>query len=381
MSSIACNNNGQGEAGPSTQTWIYKHAHGHVTGALIDRFQYTMKAAYTTGYGGPDKIQYSEDHPKTTLIADDHVLIRVAAASLNPIDGMRNRGFLKMLAPDKHPHIFGYDVSGVVEEVGLGVDEFKAGDRVYSRIGERQDGTMAEFVSVKSSLVARAPSNISLQDAAGIPLVGLTSMQAFEAGNLQRDQTIFISKGSGGIGTFAIQLAKNVYGAKVITTASSKKMDLLRQLGADQVINYRTTVFKNVVSDVDYALDVSNQPHAHVSITKKNGFVGSLNGTPSPETVEDTLSVKPGALVSSLLRSVAFVTTRCAWIYGVRYQAIVCRPSGKQLAIITEYIEAGKIKPVTDCVFDLKDAKEAVKKLEAGHATGKIIVCVDGGLK
>ena len=342
---------------------------------------FTVKAAYTTGYGGPDKVQYSEDHPKATLLGDDHVLIRVAAASLNPIDGMRNRGYLKMLAPDNHPHIFGYDVSGVIDEVGSSVTEFKAGDRVYSRIGERQDGTMASFVSVKASFVARAPTNISLQDAAGIPLVGLTVMQAFEAGNLQKDQTIFISKGSGGIGTFAIQLAKHVYGAKVITTASSKKTDLLKQLGADQVINYQTTVFKNVVSDVDFALDVSNQPHAHVSITKRNGFVGCLNGTPSPETVQETLDVKPGLLVSSLLRSVAFVSTRCARLYGVRYQAIVCRPSGKQLSIITEYIEAGKIKPVTDCVFDLKDAKEAVKKLEAGHATGKIIVCVDPDIK
>ncbi|KAG5362225.1 2-methylene-furan-3-one reductase [Yarrowia sp. C11] len=340
-----------------------------------------MKAAYTTGYGGPEKIKFSEDHPKTTLLSDDHVIIKVAAAALNPIDGMRNRGFLKMLAADKHPHIFGYDVSGIVEEVGPEVTEFKAGDRVYSRIGERQDGTMAEFVSVKASLVARAPSNVSLQDAAGIPLVGLTTMQAFEAGNLQKDQTIFISKGSGGIGTFAIQLAKNVYGAKVITTASEKKIDLLKQLGADQVINYKTTVFKNVVKDVDFALDVSNQPHAHVSITKKNGFVGTLNGTPSPETVEDTLGVKPGVLISSVIRSVAFVSSRCAWIYGVRFEPIVCRPSGKQLEIITEYIEAGKIKPVTDCVFDLKDAAEAVRKLEKGHATGKIIVSVDPELR
>lgn len=340
-----------------------------------------MKAAYTTGYGGPNKIVYSSNHPKATLLAPNHVIIRVAAISLNPIDGMRNRGFLKMLAPDKHPHIFGYDVSGIIEECGEEVIEFQKGDRVYSRIGENQDGTAAEFVSVLASLVARAPSNVSLQDAAGIPLVGLTVMQAFEAGNLHKDQTIFISKGAGGVGTFAIQLAKNVYGAKVITTASEKKIDLLKQLGADQVINYKNTTFKNVVSDVDFALDVSNQPHAHVSITKRNGFVACLNGTPSPETVEDTLNVKPGLFVSSLLRSVAFVSTRCAWLYRVNYQAVVCRPSGKQLEIITEYIEAGKIKPVTDCVFDLADAKEAVTKLEEGHATGKIILSVDESLK
>ncbi|KAG5363515.1 2-methylene-furan-3-one reductase [Yarrowia sp. B02] len=328
----------------------------------------TMRAAYTTGYGGPAKIEYSEKHPKATLLADDHVIIRVAAAALNPIDGMKNRGFLKMLAPDTHPHIFGYDVSGHVEEVGPDANEFKVGDRVYSRIGERQDGTLAEFVSVKASFVARAPSNISLQDAAGIPLVGLTTMQAYEAGNLHQDQTVFISKGSGGIGTFAIQLAKN-------------KIDLLTELGADKVINYQTTEFKNVVSDVDFALDASEQLHANVSITKKSGFVASLTGVPSPQTVEETLDVKPGFVMSVMLRSIAFVFTRCVWIKGVRYQAITCRPSGKQLAIITEYIEAEKIKPVTDCVFDLKDAQEAVKKLEEGHATGKILISVDPSLK
>lgn len=357
---------------------IYKHKNS--SSITVSTFT-TMKAAYTTGYGGPDKIQYSEDHPKATLAADDHVLIRVAAASLNPIDGMKNRGFLKMLAPDTHPHIFGYDVSGLIEEVGSSVTDFKAGDRVYSRIGERQNGTLASFVSVKASLVARAPTNISLQDAAGIPLVGLTTLQAFEAGNLQKDQTIFISKGSGGIGTFAIQLAKNVYGAKVITTASEKKIELLKQLGADQVVNYQTTDFKTVVSNVDFALDGSKQPRAHVAITKKNGFVGTLNGTPSPEEVEDTLGVKPGLLISSLLRTVGFAGSACARFGGVRYQAILCRPSGQQLATIAEYIEAGKIKPVTDSVFDLKDAKEAVEKLEAGRATGKIIVVVDSSLE
>lgn len=340
-----------------------------------------MKAAYTTAYGGPEKVKYSEDFPTAVLGADDHVLIRVAYASLNPIDGMRNRGFLRMLAPDNHPHIFGYDVAGVIEEVGpQATGKFKKGDRVYSRTQEGQFGTLAEFVSVKESCVAIAPTNVSLADAAGIPLVGLTVLQAFEAGKLQKDQRIFISKGAGGVGTFAIQLAKHVYGAHVITTGSEKKLDLLSGLGADEVIDYKKTSFKNVVKDVDFALDVSNEPRAHAAIIKKGGCVASLNAIPSPAIVQETLDVRPNFAVSGILRAVGFASTRCAWFNGVRYEGIFCRPSGEMLKLIAQYIEEGKIEPVTDSVFDLREARKAVEKLEAGRATGKIIVRVDGTL-
>lgn len=190
----------------------------------------TMRAAFTTAYGGPDKIEYSDSLPKVKLGGDDHVLIRVADASINPIDGLRNRGMLRILMCDDHPHVFGYDVGGFVEEVGSKCTNLKVGDRVYGRIGESQSGTLAGYVSAQESVIAVAPTNLPLSETAGVPLVGLTAYQALRAGDVQPGQRVFISKGAGGVGTIAIQLAKHVFGAYVITTGSDHKAELLKEL-------------------------------------------------------------------------------------------------------------------------------------------------------
>lgn len=341
----------------------------------------TMRAAYTTGYGGPEKVEYSDALPKVTLGGDDHVLIRVADASINPIDGLRNRGMLKMLMSDDHPHVFGYDVGGFVEEVGSKCTTLKVGDRVYGRIGETQSGTLAGYVSAKESVIALAPKNLPLNESAGVPLVGLTAYQALRAGNVQKGQRVFISKGAGGVGTIAIQLAKHVFGAYVITTGSDHKADLLKELGADEVINYRKEKFQDVIKEpVDFAFDVSDEPAAHAKITKKNGFVAALRGAPSPATAKKVLAHPPGFLMSNVLRAANFATSRTAWWYGVRYEAIFCVPSAKDLDTIRGYLEEGTIKPIVDCTYDLKDAKLAMEKLESGRATGKIILDVDDSL-
>lgn len=339
-----------------------------------------MQAAYTTSYGGPDKIEYSTDFPKVTLEADDHVLIKVASAALNPIDGLRNRGFLRLLLADNHPHIFGYDLAGYIEEVGPKVTTLKVGDRVYARIGESQNGTLAGYVSASESVVTEAPKNLPLLESAGIPLIGLTVLQSFEYGKLQKGQRIFISKGAGGIGTFAIQLAKNVYGAYVITTGSEKKLPLLKELGADEVIDYHKVNFQDVVKDVDFAFDVSDQPAAHAKITKKGGIVVALRGAPTPEAAKHILDTNPGFVLSNVLRAGNFATSRWAWWYGVRYEALFCEASAKDLATIRKYLEDGSIKPIVDSVYDLKNAKEAMEKLESGRATGKVILSVDDTL-
>lgn len=339
-----------------------------------------MQAAFTTAYGGPDKIEYSENFSQAQLKSNDHVLIQVSASALNPIDGLRNRGYLRLLQPDSHPHIFAYDVAGYVAEAGTAVTAFKKGDRVYARIGEAEQGTTAGFVSVRDVHVAIAPKNKPLLETAGIPLIGLTVLQSFEAGKLSRGQRIFISKGSGGIGTFAIQLAKHVYGAYVITTGSEKKIPLLKELGADEVIDYHKTNFWDVVKDVDFAYDVSDQPWAHAMITKKGGFIAALRGVPSGESAKNILSTEPGLIVSYILAAGNFLTSRFAWWYGVRYDAVFCQASGQQLAQIAKYIEDGKVKPIVDSVYDLRNAKDAVEKLESGRATGKVIISVDDTL-
>ncbi|KAG5360184.1 2-methylene-furan-3-one reductase [Yarrowia sp. B02] len=270
----------------------------------------------------------------TALLEEDHVLIKVAAASLNPIDGIRNRGYLRFLVSDTHPHVFGYDVAGVVDSVGPQVKTLNVGDRVYSRIPVGPQGTVAEYVSVKSGYVSLAPANISLSDAASFPLVGLAVVQAFRAGNLQKGQTVFTTKGAGGVGTFAIQLAKHVYGCHVITTATEAKAQLLKDLGADVVIDYTKVNFRQVVANVDFSFDVSNEPYSHAAITKRGGSVVALRGVPSPEAIHDTFN----------------------------YEG---------------YIEAGKVKPVIDSMFDIRNAKQAMEKVETGHATGKVVVRVD----
>lgn len=336
-----------------------------------------MKAAFTTGYGGPEKIEYAEDLPKTLIGAEDHVRIKVAAASLNPIDGIRNRGYLRFMVADKHPHIFGYDVAGVVEAVGPKAEGFNVGDRVYSRIPVGPQGTVAEYVSVQSKFVALAPSNVSLSDASSFPLVGLAVVQAFRLGNLQKGQTIFISKGASGVGTFAIQLAKHVYGCHVITTATEAKAQLLRDLGADVVIDYTEVSFRQVVTNVDFSLDVSNEPYAHAAVTKRGGSVVALRGIPSPEAIHETFNYQPPSVIAKMLKVVNVAAYLIRRVYGVNYHVLSGRASGEDLAEIAGYVEAGQIKPVIDTMFDIRNARQAMEKVEAGHATGKIVVRVD----
>ncbi|QNP96671.1 chaperonin 10-like protein [Yarrowia lipolytica] len=336
-----------------------------------------MKAAFTTGYGGPEKIEYAEDLPKPQLADEDHVMIKVAAASLNPIDGVRNRGYLRFLVSDKHPHIFGYDVAGVVEDAGPKADGFSVGDRVYSRIPLGPQGTVAEYVSVKGEFVSLAPSNVSLSDASSFPLVGLAVVQAFRAGNLKNGQTIFISKGAGGVGTFAIQLAKHVYGCHVITTATEDKAQLLRDLGADVVIDYTKVNFRQVVKNVDFSFDVSNEPYAHAAITKRGGYVVALRGIPSPEAIHDTFNYEVPFVLAKALKVVNVTAYAIRRLYGVQYHAFSGRPSGADLAEIKEYIEKGQIKPVIDTMFDIRNSRQAMEKVEGGHSTGKVVVRVD----
>ncbi|KAG5369094.1 2-methylene-furan-3-one reductase [Yarrowia sp. C11] len=341
----------------------------------------TMRAAYTTAYGGPDKIEYSDTFPKLKLVGPEDVLIRVADASINPIDTLRNKGMLRMLMCDEHPHVFGYDVGGFVEEVGANCTRLKVGDRVYARIGEAQSGTLAGYVSAKEVHVALAPKNLPLNQSAGIPLVTLTAYQAFVAGNVQKGQRVFISKGAGGVGTMAIQLAKHVFGAYVITTGSEHKAELLKELGADEVINYRKEKFQDVIKEpVDFAFDVSDEPAAHAKITKKKGFVAALRGAPSPAMAKKVLAHPPGFLMNNVLRAANFATSRTAWWYGVRYEAIFCEPSAKDLDTIRGFLEEGTIKPVIDSTYDLKEAKAAMEKLDSGRSTGKIILSVDDTL-
>ena len=235
-----------------------------------------MKAAVIREYGAAIEIS---DVPQPALLADS-VLIEVHAASVNPVDGIVQAGYLKEMMPITFPFTMGFDVSGVVVEVGDQVSKFKIGDEVFSRPNGMQAGTIAEYAVIKEEELAIKPSNISHQEAASIPLVGLTAWQAMVTkGNLQKGQKILIHAGSGGVGTLAIQMAKHL-GAEVATTTSAVNAEMVKSLGADVVIDYKTQKFEEELSDYDLVFDMMGGEIMEKSfkILKKGGCLVSIKG-------------------------------------------------------------------------------------------------------
>lgn len=306
-----------------------------------------MKAAIINQYGTP--VEITEVHPPNLLA--DSVLIEVHAASINPIDNLVRAGYMKDMMPIPFPYIMGYDVSGVVLEVGDQVTKFKKGDDVFSRPNSMQAGTIAEYTMVKEEELALKPANITHQEAASVPLVGLTAWQALVAkGNLQKGQKVLIHAGSGGVGTLAIQMAKHL-GAEVATTTSAKNFELVKNLGADVVIDYKTQKFEEELSDYDLVLDM-------------------LGG----ETLEKSFKVlkKGGRLVSIKGRD----TKGLAGQYGVSFEAFFMWSSGEMLSQLAHLINDGVLKPVIDRTYPIDQTQEAYDYLQSGRAKGKIVIQV-----
>ena len=306
-----------------------------------------MKAAIINQYGTPVEIT-EVDQPN--LLADS-VLIEVHAASINPIDNLVRAGYMKDLMPIPFPYIMGYDVSGVVLEVGDQVTKFKKGDEVFSRPNSMQAGTIAEYTMVKEEELALKPANISHQEAASVPLVGLTAWQALVAkGNLQKGQNVLIHAGSGGVGTLAIQMAKHL-GADVATTTSAKNFELVKSLGADVVIDYKTQKFEEELSDYDLVLDM-------------------LGG----ETLEKSFKVlkEGGRLVSIKAQD----TKGLAEQYGVNFEAFFMWSSGEMLSQLAQLIRDNVLNPVIDRTYPIDQTQDAYDYLQSGRAKGKVVIQV-----
>lgn len=306
-----------------------------------------MKAALIQDYAAPVEIA-EVDKPNPT---DDSVLIEVHAASLNPIDNILRAGYMKDLMPLTFPHVMGYDVSGKVVEVGKNVQSVSVGDAVFARPNQDDAGAIAEFARVKENELAIKPANMSYTDAASVPLAGLTAWQALiSKGNLQKGDKVLIHAGSGGVGTYAIQIAKH-FGAYVATTTSAKNADLVQSLGADLVIDYKTQKFEEVLSDYDLVLDMLGGEAMDNSfkILKKGGALISIKGQDT-----DGLAEK----------------------YGVRFEWFFMSPDGKMLAELGALISDGTVKPVIDSVFTMDQASAAYDKLATGRAVGKIVIAV-----
>jgi NADPH:quinone reductase-like Zn-dependent oxidoreductase len=308
-----------------------------------------MKAVVLREYGGPEPLKLEEaprPEPK-----DDEVLVRVIAAGVNPVDAYVRQGMLSKRGRDKRPAIIGYDIAGVVEKTGAKVTKFKAGDAVYAYLSIMRGGGYAQFAIAKEGEMSLKPKNIDFEKAAAVPLAATTAWQALvDTAKIGKGQTVLIHGGSGGVGSFAVQIAK-ARGAKVIATASSANQDLLKQLGVDQPIDYTTTKFQDVVKDVDVVLNCvrADTLPASYGVVKKGGVIVSITGDPDPAECEKR---------------------------GIRCAGVMAHPDANVLQELTKLIEANKITPIVSQTFPLAEAAKAHQQIETRHTRGKIVLQV-----
>jgi NADPH:quinone reductase-like Zn-dependent oxidoreductase len=308
----------------------------------------TMKAIRVHSYGGPDVMVY-EDVPKPKASASE-VLIHVRAAGVNPIDWKIRSGMAKDMFPVQFPWTPGLDISGVIEEVGPNVTGLKAGDAVYGMLSSRSGG-YAEYAAAKVSDLAPKPKSMDFVQAAALPLVSLVAWQTlFDTAHLSPGQTVLIHGASGGVGHLSVQLAK-WKGAKVIGTASARNAQFLKELGADEVIDYHATKFEDVVHDADVVLDLigGDTQQRSWKVLKKGGILISTVGVSSPEEAAK---------------------------YGVRAMSFLSQPNGNELRQIGRLIDEGVVKPVVSTVLPLKEAAKAHEMSQSGHVRGKIVLKV-----
>jgi len=294
---------------------------------------------------------------------------------VNPLDSKIRNGEFKLLLPYDLPLILGNEFAGVVVRVGSRVRRFKPGDEVYGRPDQSRIGTFAQTIAVSEQDVAIKPDNLTMVEAASIPLVGLTAWQALvEIAQLAKGQKVLIHAGSGGVGTFAIQLAKHI-GATVATTTSSANFDLVKRLGADIVSDYKTESFDEALRDYDVVLNSlgADTLGRSVRVLKPGGKLVSISGPPDPAFARQLGLSRTLAFVMRLL---SFRIRRQAKRRGIDYSFLFMRSSGDQLRHIGALIESGAIHPVVDRVFPFESTKEAMAYVESGRAKGKVIVNV-----
>jgi NADPH:quinone reductase-like Zn-dependent oxidoreductase len=310
-----------------------------------------MKAVRLRSYGGPE-VLVLEEVPRPQ-VGPGEVLIRVHAAGVNPLDWKVRTGHVKEWLQHRLPLIPGWDVSGVVEAVGPGATAFKVGDAVYGMLDFTRDGAYAEYVTTATLNLAFKPNSIDHVQAGGVPLTALTAWQSlFEVANLKSGQTVLIHAAAGGVGHFAVQFAK-WKGANVIGTASAGNENFLRELGADQVIDYHTTKFEEAVHEADVVLDTigGDTQQRSWQVLKKGGILVATLGIASPEAARQ---------------------------HGVRGEGILVHADAAQLAQIAALIDAGKLKSAVTTILPLAEAPRAHDLSQTGHVRGKIVLRVGG---
>jgi len=332
-----------------------------------------MKAFVLDRYGNRQALRLA-DMPMPEL-RDDEVLVQVHAAGVNLLDSKIRDGDFKLILPYRVPLVLGHDVAGEVFKVGARVRQFKPGDEVYGRPDDFRIGTFAEFVPVKEASLALKPKALTMEEAASVPLVALTAWQAFvEKAKLKKGQKVFIQAGSGGVGTLAIQLAKHL-GATVATTTSTANVALVKSLGADVVIDYKTQDFEDVLHDYDVVLNSQDGKTLEKSlrVLKAGGELISISGPPDPEFGKE---IDAPAYLKLLMRLLSSRVRRKARSRGVGFSFLFMKANGSQLCEITHLFDAGVMRPVIDRVFPFESTNEAMAYVEAGRAKGKVVIKV-----
>ena len=324
-----------------------------------------MKALQIIKYGEiKDSLAFNEVS-KPTVQAND-VLIEVKAAAINPIDKSIILGNLQGMLPIPLPSTSAYDLSGIVVETGNEVSNFEIGDLVYSRVPQEQMGTLAEFVVVTNDAVSKKPGNISFEEAASLPLAGLTALQSLEYAGIKENDKVLIHAGSGGVGSFAIQYAK-AKGAYVYTTTSTNNVQWVKELGADRVIDYKTEDYKSIAKDVDIVFDTLGQNYSLESfeVVKTGGIVVSVVG-PLDEASAKMFGMADYKLPEELAKASSEK--------NAEYKFIFMHPNGVHLNEIKSLVEDEKIKSIIDKVYPFPESVQAFTHLATGRAKGKIVI-------
>lgn len=330
-----------------------------------------MKAFVVKKYaknGGLQLAEMPDPQPGPT-----EVLVRIEATAINLLDSKVRDGEFKLFLPYRPPFILGHDLAGTVVRVGAQVQGFLEGDQVFGRPRDHRIGTFAEFIAVDQADLALKPASLTMEQAASIPLIGLTAWQALvEMGKLKQGQKVFIQAGSGGVGTFAIQLAKHL-GAVVATTTSAANHDLVKSLGADVVIDYRSQDFEQVLSGYDLVLHSQDAKTLakSLNVLKPGGQLISISGPPDLPFAK---SLRLNLLLRFVVRMLSRGVLAKARARGIGYAFLFMRADGGQLAQIARLIDAGKIRPVVDKVFPFDQTEKALAYVETGRAKGKVVV-------
>jgi NADPH:quinone reductase-like Zn-dependent oxidoreductase len=331
----------------------------------------TMKAYVVDEYKRPMR---AGNAPEPT-VGDHDVLVEVHAAGVNLLDAKVRDGEFRLFLPNEAPFVLGHDVAGIVGRVGSAVTRFRLGDEVYGRARDGRIGTFAERIAVHEDDLAVKPASLSMAEAASVPLVALTAWQALvETAKLKPGQKVLVQAGSGGVGTYAIQLAKHL-GATVATTTGTSNVEWVRDLGADVVVDYRIQDFETVVQGYDVVLDSQGGDTLAKSlrVLAPGGMAIGIAGPPDPDFARRLGLRVPLRAVIALLSS---RTRRAARRRGVRYAFLFMRASGAQLDEITRLTDAGALRPVVDRTYPFDEAPQALAHVEGGRAKGKVVITI-----